>query len=89
MPTELDIFILQVERSFERLEFLGDAVLGLAARAYLFKHFPDATEVGGQVALQQFSPPRDRRIMRPLAHKIVQSAHPDDAQTQELLTLCS
>lgn len=28
----------------ERLEFLGDAVLGLAAATYLFEHFPDLKE---------------------------------------------
>lgn len=31
-------------RHNERLEFLGDAVLGLAAATYLFEHFPDLKE---------------------------------------------
>lgn len=38
LPNEL------VGKSYERLEFLGDAVLGLVTAAYLFDRYPDADE---------------------------------------------
>src|SRR5262249_57611568 len=34
----------QVQVSYERLEFLGDAVLGLIVAQHLFEKFPDADE---------------------------------------------
>lgn len=38
LPTEL------VGKSYERLEFLGDAVLGLVTASYLYERYPDADE---------------------------------------------
>ncbi|KAK9811497.1 hypothetical protein WJX72_004836 [[Myrmecia] bisecta] len=35
---------LVVDKSFERLEYLGDSVLELAIRDYIFKRYPTATE---------------------------------------------
>ena len=32
------------EASYERLEFLGDSVLGLAIAAHLYQRFPDRSE---------------------------------------------
>ena len=32
------------ETSYERLEFLGDSVLGLAIAAHLYQRFPDRSE---------------------------------------------
>ncbi len=51
----------------ERLEFLGDAVLGLAAGTYLFEHFPNLTE--GELTKMRSSVVRQSTLTR-LAEKI-------------------
>ena len=51
----------------ERLEFLGDAVLGLATATYLFEHFPNLTE--GELTKMRSSVIRQSSLTR-LANKI-------------------
>ena len=51
----------------ERLEFLGDAVLGLAAGTYLFEHFPNLTE--GELTKMRSSVVRQSTLTR-LAEEI-------------------
>lgn len=51
----------------ERLEFLGDAVLGLAAGTYLFEHFPNFTE--GELTKMRSSVVRQSTLTR-LAREI-------------------
>ena len=46
----------------ERLEFLGDAVLGLAAGTYLFEHFPNLTE--GELTKMRSSVVRQSTLTR-------------------------
>ena len=46
----------------ERLEFLGDAVLGLAAGTYLFEHFPKLTE--GELTKMRSSVVRQSTLTR-------------------------
>ena len=46
----------------ERLEFLGDAVLGLAAGTYLFEHFPNFTE--GELTKMRSSVVRQSTLTR-------------------------
>lgn len=46
----------------ERLEFLGDAVLGLASASYLFEHFPDLTE--GELTKMRSSVVRQSTLTR-------------------------
>ena len=51
----------------ERLEFLGDAVLGLATATYLFEHFPNLTE--GELTKMRSSVIRQSSLTR-LANQI-------------------
>lgn len=51
----------------ERLEFLGDAVLGLATGTYLFEHFPNLTE--GELTKMRSSVTRQSTLTR-LANEI-------------------
>jgi ribonuclease-3 len=49
-PKDSDLFVRALTHSsrgadhYERLEFLGDRVLGIAVAAWLFEHFPDEPE---------------------------------------------